>query len=204
MEGALGRRISVVRMADQAVDDDVRLMEAARVDRAAFAGVYERYLPRIYRYCLRRLGSRAEAEDATALVFTRALAGVSAYRGGSVAAWLFRIAHNTVANELRNRQSAAYSLDSSPIADVCSTRDSEVGVLDIVVRAEELQQIAHLLAALPAEQRELLALKVAGELSAREIGAVVGKREGAVRVALHRTIRQLRAALHATEEETNG
>lgn len=49
----------------------------------------------------------------------------------------------------------------------------------------------------------LLALKAAGELSAREIGAVLGKREGAVRVALHRTIQQLRAALHAAEEDTH-
>src|SRR5260370_6257230 len=203
MEGALGRRISLVRMADQAVDDDARLLEAARVDPAAFAGVYERYLPRIYRYCLRRLGSRTEAEDATTVVFTRALAGISAYRGGSVAAWLFRIAHNTVANELRKRQSAAYSLDSCLMSDVHITRGSEVGVLDSIVRAEELQQVAHLLGELTTEQRELLALKVAGELSAREIGAVVGKREGAVRVALHRTIRQLRAALHVTEGETN-
>jgi len=59
------------------------------------------------------------------------------------------------------------------------------------------------LATLSAEQRELLALKAAGELSAREIGAVLGKREGAVRVALHRTIQQLRAALQAAEEDTN-
>jgi RNA polymerase sigma-70 factor (ECF subfamily) len=123
--------------------------------------------------------------------------------GGSVAAWLFRIAHHTVANELPDRRSAV-SLETSPQFETHNQAASNISVLDAVVDAEQRQHLARLVATLPAEQRELLALKAAGELSAREIGAVLGKSEGAVRIALHRTIRQLRAALRASEEDANG
>src|SRR5258708_4377090 len=83
-------------------DDDQQNMAQARQDVAAFAPLYERYFHRIYAYCRRRVDSPSDAEDLTSLVFTRALVAVRDYRGGSVAAWLFRIAHNTVANHLRD------------------------------------------------------------------------------------------------------
>jgi RNA polymerase sigma-70 factor (ECF subfamily) len=67
-------------------------------------------------------------------------------------------------------------------------------MLGQLVEAEERQQMQRLVAALPEEQRELIALRVTGGLSAKEIGQVVGKSEGAVRVAIHRTLQQLRAA----------
>jgi RNA polymerase sigma-70 factor (ECF subfamily) len=76
---------------------------------------------------------------------------------------------------------------------------TEDGTLGHLIEAEERQQIARLIAELPEEQRELLALRMAGGLSAKEIGLVIGKNEGAVRVAIHRTIQQLRSALR---EET--
>ena len=154
MESTPGRHVCVVRPADlSGADEDARLLENARADPAAFARVYERYLARVYRYCLRRLDTREEAEDATALVFTRALAGVSGYRGGSVAAWVFRIAHHTVANELRDRRSAL-SLDTSPLSETHNPVTPEFSVLDAVVQAEERQRLTRLLATLPAEQRE--------------------------------------------------
>src|SRR4051794_13309049 len=66
--------------------------------------LYEKYVERIYNYCLRRVGQTQEAEDLASVIFTRAWAGLSTYRGGSEAAWLFKIAHNTVANHLRARK----------------------------------------------------------------------------------------------------
>jgi RNA polymerase sigma-70 factor (ECF subfamily) len=118
-----------------------------------------------------------------------------------VAAWIFRIAHRTVANELRDRRPVR-SLDFFPLVETQNPTMSET-VLDAVILTEERQRLTRLLASLPAEQRELLALKAAGQLSAREIGAVLGKSEGAVRVALHRTIQQVRAALRAPEDDAN-
>jgi RNA polymerase sigma-70 factor (ECF subfamily) len=60
-------------------------------------------------------------------------------------------------------------------------------------QAEQQQAMRDLMAGLPDHERELLALKLAGELTAEEIGAVLGKKAGAVRVELHRIIKRLRA-----------
>lgn len=179
--------------------EEARMLERARADPADFAPLYERYFPRIYAYCLRRTGMIEEAEDLTSLVFTRALAGLKDYRGGSVAAWLFRIAHNAVANHLRGRQSQI-PFETAALTTVEDSAESGEQVLERLVLAEERQRVTRLIAALPDRQRELLALTVAGGLSAKEIGAVLGKSEGAVWTALHRIVRRLHAAYRDTEE----
>jgi RNA polymerase sigma-70 factor (ECF subfamily) len=73
------------------------ILAQARSDPAGFAPIYERYFPRVYQYCLRRVQQPLDAEDLAGLVFIRAMAGLREYRGGSVAAWLFRIAPNAAA-----------------------------------------------------------------------------------------------------------
>lgn len=165
----------------------VQTVARAMSDPAAFKSIYDEFFPRIYHYCLRRIGSAQEAEDLTSVVFTRALTGLAGYRGGSFAAWLFRIAHNVVANHLRGRK-MALPLEE---ADHLSSHDD---VLEHLLEDEIEQQINRLVAGLPDEQRELITLRISGGLSAKEIGQVVGKSEGAVRVAIHRTIQQLRTA----------
>jgi RNA polymerase sigma-70 factor (ECF subfamily) len=167
--------------------DEVRIMAAARVDLSRFAPLYDAYFPRIYRYCLRRVESQEAAEDLTSIIFTRALKGIHDYRGGSVAAWLFRIAHNAVANHYRARR-PQISFEGSDI-DLPDDTDEPI---DNLVLAEQHGAIRALVDQLPNEQQELLALKIAGGLTAEEVGAVLGKSAGAVRVELHRIIKRLR------------
>ena len=175
--------------------EEIALLEQARSDPSCFAPVYERYFPRIYRYCLCRVGRPDVAEDLTSVIFTKALLGLRDYRGGSVAAWLFRIAHNVVANHLRDRR-PMLSLDQA-LDDPADAADPDAHL----IAEEEYARISGLIAALHDEQRELLALRIAGGLSAKEIGAVVGKSEGAVRIALHRLIAGLRQGLQSAEGE---
>ncbi len=167
-------------------------IERARADPAAFRPVYEAYFPRIYRYCLRRVGCPQEAEDLASQVFTSALAALADYRGGSLAAWLFRIAHNAVANHLRGRRVTV------PLEGI-DRPDEGDEMVERLVDLEERQCVERLIAALPDDQRELLALRVAGGLSAKDIAQVMNKSEGAVRVAIHRIVQQLRLSF-AREE----
>jgi RNA polymerase sigma-70 factor (ECF subfamily) len=168
--------------------DDTRILLAARAELAQFVPLYERYFPRIYGYCLRRVENAEAAEDLTSLIFTRALTSVHEYKGGSVPAWLFRIAHNAVANHYRSRRPHV-SLERSEL----DLEDESEAPTERLEQAEQRRAIRGLVAALPDDQQELLALKLAGELTAEEIGAVVGKKAGAVRVELHRIIKRLRA-----------
>ena len=82
-------------------EDDAALVARAKADPRAFAALYRRYVDPVYRYCYRRLGNREAAEDATGLVFARALAALPGCREESFRGWLFAIAHNAIANEFR-------------------------------------------------------------------------------------------------------
>jgi RNA polymerase sigma-70 factor, ECF subfamily len=167
--------------------DEARIMAAARFDLSRFAPLYDHYFPRIYHYCLRRVESEQAAEDLTSTVFTRALMGIHDFRDGSVAAWLFRIAHNAVANHYRARRPQV-SFEQHEID--LPTDDAEP--IEDIVLAEQYEVIRDLVKQLPNDQQDLLALKIAGGLTAEEVGAVLGKSAGAVRVELHRIIKRLR------------
>ncbi|MGH2560253.1 MAG: RNA polymerase sigma factor [Thermomicrobiales bacterium] len=173
-------------------EGDDALVERARVDPAAFALLYRRYVDRIYRYCLRRLGVKEAAEDATARVFTQALAALPAYREGTVRGWLFAMAHNVVVNDLRGAR-AHQSLDrADAVADPTPSPE------EAALRADDGRRPRRLLATLPEEQRQLLELRLAG-LSGPEIARVLGKSHGAVKVAQFRAMARLRAVMEADE-----
>src|SRR5579883_2407674 len=91
------------RAREGACAGEAALVEAAKQDSHAFALLYDRYVERVYRYCYRRLGSHADAEDTTSQTFHRALEAIASYevRGAPFEAWLFRIAHNLVVDRSR-------------------------------------------------------------------------------------------------------
>lgn len=169
------------------LDDDLteqRIMRHAQGDTAHFAPLYERYLPRIYAYCLRRTENHHEAEDLCSQVFIRALQGIDTYRGGMVAAWLFRIAHNVTVNHFRGKRKVI-PLESIDIAE-------DVGISRDLDDAEDRRILAELMRELSEDKRNLLALMLDGGLTSDEVGEVLGKSAGAVRVEFHRLVKQLR------------
>ena len=181
-----------LRLPSPAGDPDLADVRAAQADRAAFGALYRRYLDRVYGYCFYLLGDHHDAEDATERTFMAALAAIDRYRdeGSTFRSWLFRIAHNQLVNALRSRgRRRASSLDgvAEPIADV-----DPAGVVGI---AEESRRLRRALEALPDDRRQVVILRFVDGLSAREIGAVLGRSEGAVRVLQHRALRQLAGIL---------
>src|SRR5512138_1592934 len=85
--------------------DDAQLAEWAKDDATAFGELYERYVKKIYNYVYYRTGNHHDAEDLTSRVFFRALGHIGNYtdRGVPFSAWLYRIAHNLIANWHRDR-----------------------------------------------------------------------------------------------------
>jgi RNA polymerase sigma-70 factor (ECF subfamily) len=167
---------------------DEALVREARADAAAFGLLYERYLPRVYRYLYARTHDPDDAADLTQTVFVRALAGLPAYqpRGLPFTAWLFRIARNAVTDNLRRRERRPADRLPAELADE-GAGDFTTGF----ERRETLERVRRALAELDPERRELLAMRFAGGLKAHEIAAVVGKSEAAVRKQLSRTISRL-------------
>jgi RNA polymerase sigma-70 factor (ECF subfamily) len=169
-------------------DPDLADVRAAQRDRAAFGALYRRYVDRVYGYCFYLLGDHHDAEDATERTFTAALAAIDGFvdEGATFRAWLFRIAHNQLANALRSRlrqQAASLEVVAEPQANA-----DPAGLLSL---AEEDRGLRRALDQLPVDRRQVVVLRFVDGLSAREIGAVLGRSEGAIRVLQHRALRQL-------------
>ncbi len=175
-------------------ESEASIMHAARRDISRFAPIYERYFSRIYTYCLRRVESPQEAEDLTSQIFTHALTSLDQYRGGMVAAWLFRIAHNAVVDHLKGRRPVDDPLDEAV--------GETAGPLEHIIQDEEARTLRALVAELPGDQQDLLLLKIVGGLSSKEIGAQLGKTAGAVRVTLHRILCDLYQQMEGTHDQT--
>ena len=192
MSGDAGRR----RAAHDAVaDPDLPDVRASQADRRAFGTLYRRYLDRVYGYAFYLLGDHHDAEDVTERTFLAALAAIGTFRdtGASFRSWLFRIAHNQIANALRSR--GRRSADSIDLVEQPSAPSSDPAVL--VGAADEARTLRRALGALSTDRRQVLVLRFVDGLSAREIGAVLGRSEGAVRVLQHRALRELATSLEA-------
>jgi RNA polymerase sigma-70 factor, ECF subfamily len=179
---------------------DRRTEEAALVTQAkespdAFGELYERYVNKIYNYIYYRTGSAADAEDLTARVFMRALQNIDGYedRGYAFSAWLYRIAHNLVANWHRdNSRRPTIGID-----DLAQWHVSGKGPEDMTALLEDRAALLEAIERLPTDRRELLLLKFVDQLSNAEIGDVMGRSEGAVKSLYHRTLQSLRQELVA-------
>lgn len=172
---------------------DDALVEQARHDPAAFALLYQRYAVAIYRYCARALGDRGQAEELTQTIFLRALSGLATYRGGAFRSWLFAIAHNAV---ISSRQEQRKHVDLAQAEQVV---DGAVSPEDEALTAVTLYEITQVLAQMPAEQRVIVELRLAG-LKDKEIATILGRSPGSVRTAQYRAVRQLRDLLNGERE----
>lgn len=168
---------------------DAALIAAARSDTRAFGALYERYRDDLLRYTYYCLGDWDKAADATQQTFANAMAGLPRFvdRGDSFRPWLFRIAHNEVCTRQKRRRLRAHI----PLADAGDIADAAPSPEDMVITADDHARLRVLLAHLSPERRQICELRFAG-LTSRDIAHILGKSEGAVRVAQSRAVAQLR------------
>lgn len=172
-----------------AVDDDELVRQAQR-DLRAFAPLYRRFAVRVYRYVYSRVSNVADAEEITSQVFVDAMQGLQRYRPrGSFAGWLLAIARRRCADHYRRRV-------HSPLRDDLADASSR-SPMDQALRNEALQGLARVLEKLSEQERELLRLRYAAELSHREIGYLLGRNEGAIKTAMSRLMHKARALWEA-------
>ena len=175
-------------------DPDLADVRAAQGDRAAFGTLYRRYLDRIYGYCFYLLGDHHDAEDATERTFLAALGAIDRFRddGASFRAWLFRIAHNELANSLRQRSRRGAARLAGDGGGEAASHSDPAGLLGA---AEDARRVRDAVGQLADDRRQVIVLRFVDGLSAREIGTVLERSEGAIRVLQHRALRDLAALL---------
>jgi RNA polymerase sigma-70 factor, ECF subfamily len=179
--------------------ENVTLNRAIQGDHEAFGKLYEDYVERIFNYVYYRTGNQHDAEDLTARVFFRAMRRIPQYqeRGLPVSAWLYRIAHNLVANWHRDRgRRPEISLDEGYTA-IPHSEHPEITLLQL----EEQDHLLKIIRDLPPERQQLIILKFVEHMSNSEIGQIMGRTEGAVKSLYHRTLLSLRVEMDTLSED---
>ena len=164
--------------------DERLLVEAAQRNPSKFAELYDRHFDRVYAFVVSRVRDRDAAEDLTADVFQKALAGLRQYewRGAPFGAWLIRIAAHAVID--RGKRDAREVVDSDNLPDAAVNPDVE--------RAEETALLFRLVDALPADQRTVIVERFVEQRSIRETADRLAKTEGSIKQLQFRALETLR------------
>ncbi len=176
-----------------AYPNEKELVERAKIDPEAFGILYQRYVSKIYTYIYYRTGNQHDAEDLTAKVFHQALNHIGRYKdkGHPFSAWLYRIAHNLVANwhrDQKKRQTVALEETNLFSGEKTNPYHNTVKNEETAILLEAIQQ-------LPPVRQQLLILKFIDGLSNAEIGEILNRSEGAVKSLYHRTLVSLKSLL---------
>jgi RNA polymerase sigma-70 factor (ECF subfamily) len=158
---------------------------------AQFADLYEEHARAVLRYCQLRIADPHEAEDAAALIFTRAFAAWPPADPSAAPSWLFTIAHNVVANHYRQKANRGHrqSLDAA-----LELHDPAIGPLDHAIERERSAELRAAITQLSDDQRDVVELRLAG-LTGPEIAASLGKSHAAVKMLQLRAVQKLRILL---------
>ena len=171
--------------------DEQFLVEAAQKDPACFAALYEANFERVYAFIAGRVRSRDQAEDLTSEVFHKALAHLGSFewRGVPFAAWLYRIAANTIANHIGSaaREREVPAASDPPEFENAAAMQPEIEA------AERRARLFRLVRSLPPDQRRVVTLRFSGEKSIREIAQEMGRSEGAIKQLQFRALGTLRS-----------
>lgn len=177
--------------------EDEAVRRASNGDTEAFSILYERYVTRIYNYIFYRTGNPHEAEDLTARVFHRALHHIDHYdnRGVPFSAWLYRIAHNLVANWHRDNSRRK----EVPLEDYTQQPQRTPAPETSVVNNQEMEDLLKAIRRLPSDRQQLLILKFVEGMSNAEVAVIMLRSEGAIKSLYHRTLTALRDEMQKLE-----
>jgi RNA polymerase sigma-70 factor, ECF subfamily len=177
-----------------------QLVERAREDADAFGELYDHYFGQIYRFVYSRLRDQDLAEDITSEVFFKALRAIGRYRpsGHPFSAWLYQISVNAINDHYRGHK-ATSSLDGA-----IGVADPQRAVADRVVDSAEAARVWAAIDNLPPQQRTAMTLKLGEDMKLAQIGEIMGKSEGAIKLLIHRGmigVRQRLGVVVVVEEQ---
>jgi RNA polymerase sigma-70 factor (ECF subfamily) len=181
------------------VECEQELVERAPGDPEAFRRLYNLYLPRVYAYVGYRVGAVQDTEDVVADIFLKVVEELDRFEwrhSNSFAAWLFRIAHNLVANFHRDTGRAGTPLPLDALPNVAA---NALLPEDSLLRKELFARLRDAIDALPARRREVVSLRYVAGLRNHEIAHVLGIDERTVGSTLSRALDELQRLLSASD-----
>jgi RNA polymerase sigma-70 factor, ECF subfamily len=167
------------------------LVVRARCDRDAFGRLYERIYPPVFRYCVRRTGSRSLAEDITSTVFLSVARTIATFPGETFEdfrRWVFAIATNEMKATFRkSARREALLVDAVQSGRLpCQTSGSSASV---ALEADGLQAA---IMRLPERDQIIITMRFFSELPYDDIGRILDISPGAARTAATRALDRIR------------
>lgn len=189
---------------DQPTDGHLVLL-ARNGNLEAFNSLVERYEGAVFGLCLRILGNRESAEDATQEAFISAYRAIERFEGGNIRSWLLRIGANQARDELRRgkRRAPSFSLskaDDDPDAAPFELPDTTAGAERLLLDREFGHEIEALLAMLPAQQRQAVVLVDVYDFAYDEVATMTQATLGTVKSRVFRGRERLRELVVARPE----
>lgn len=181
----------------QTADEADLVQRAIRRDADAFGKLYDMHMDRVYRHIYYRVGNESDAEDLTQQVFLRAWQAIGRYRKSSspFIAWLMTISHNLVVDHYRTKKDRAY-VEAETLASDSASNPEHAAEVDF-----ERQRLRRAVLQLKPDQQQVVMLRFMEGFQFAEIASLLGKKEGHIRVILHRALVLLR---HTIEKEGQG
>ncbi|MFN0027276.1 MAG: RNA polymerase sigma factor [Acidimicrobiales bacterium] len=179
------------------------LAAAARTDPAAFARLYQHYLPRIHAFAYRRTNARDVAEDITAATFERAYRTIDRFewRGGGFGAWLFSIASNELVDHYR-RQGRPQSPRGQAALGYLHHASATDDVEHIEGGGADVDTLLAALGTLQPRYQTAISLRYLADLSHEEAAAVMALSKPVMAVTLSRALKALRKAMETMSADT--
>ena len=167
---------------------------AIRGETEAFGRLYDIYADRIYRHIYYRVANAEDARDLTQEVFIKAWQGLPRYKRTSTPflGWLFTISHNRVIDYYRTKKDYSYLNDE--ITMEATEKSPEL----LAEMQFTQQQVRKAILQLPKDQQIVILMSFIEGFEYSEIAAVLGKKEGNIRVIIHRSLKKMREILSKT------
>src|SRR3990167_7762811 len=178
-------------------DPRVLMLRAKNGDNNAFGLVYELYFTPVFRYVYLRINNKKEAEDLTQSIFLKVFQ--SLYRFEEMKspplAYFFTVARNAVFDHCKKKKEVVFAdveaMENRPAnQDTNPARIADENEKNLIVSGLIKNNLTD-------EQKEVVALKFTSELSNKEISAIIGKNESAIRQIQCRALKKLREGLNS-------
>jgi RNA polymerase sigma-70 factor (ECF subfamily) len=166
----------------------------------AFAGIYDLYAQRIFRYVKLKIQNQPEAEDLLQEIFLKAWKGLPSFnpQAGNFSAWLYRVASNTINDHFRKLYRKPRTIELTDLDDV-ATGES---VVETLSRESEMTEIKTALKKLRPQYQEVVELRFIQDFTVEETARVMRRSRLSVRVTQTRALKRLRQHLRRLNKPT--
>jgi RNA polymerase sigma-70 factor, ECF subfamily len=179
---------STYHLTSDQLQDELRLIEAAKTNPERFAPLYNKYYKQIFNYIYQRMESKDTAFDVTSTVFLKALSGIESYRfkGVPFSSWLYRIAHNEVMQSFRlQKGKRVINADIGDLRDICEENEE-------VFMEDYIPFLKQVIKSLPEEELQIVEMRYFEKRPFKEIADILDITETNAKVRMHRILEKLK------------